>query len=188
MGLLPKIFDQDPELKKRLESYLAALSPERKKADMEKFEKFVAGEMTWAEIKGYPRELLKEIARIAYVKFQTGDLVTAESLFKGLSIIDHTNWYYRAALGAIFQKQKLFEQAVDEYSMALSLQDNEITSLTNRGECYMHLSNFKEALIDFETAIQMASPEKNQWSKRAKVLRDKLTTEGHADLKLPEGK
>ena len=36
--------------------------------------------------------------------YLTGDFAAAESLFKGLSVIDHTNWYYRAALGTIYQK------------------------------------------------------------------------------------
>jgi len=50
----------------------------------------------------------REVARVAFLKFKQQDYPKAERLFTGLSVIDHTNWYYRAALGTIYQKQKLF--------------------------------------------------------------------------------
>ena len=178
---IPRIFDRNPELKKRVEEYLAKIPRAKKEEDMRKFEKFVAGEMTWAEIKGYPKMLLKELARMAYLKFKIGDYNLAESLFKGLSIIDHANWYYRAVLGAVYQKQKLYEQAIEEYTMALSLNEKEVTSLTNRGECHLHLKNTIQARKDFEAAVMLDPEEKNSWGKRARVLLKKLIDEGHGE-------
>lgn len=178
-GKLPKIFDKVPELKKRAEDYLANTPLEKKEEDYQKFQKFISGEMTWAEIQNYPKKYLKEIARLAYLKFKMGDFRVSESLFKGLSIMDHLNWYYRAALGAVYQKQKLYEQAIEEYSMALTINEKEITSLTNRGECHMHLQNFSQAVEDFKSAVSLDPAERNSWGKRAKVLLKKLTDEGH---------
>lgn len=178
---IPRIFDRNPELKKRVEAYLAKIPREKKEEDMRKFEKFVDGSMTWAEIKGYPKTLLKELARVAYLKFKIGDTKLAESLFKGLSIIDHTNWYYRAVLGAVYQKQKLYGQAIEEYNVALSLNEKEITSLTNRGECHLHLKNYPQACQDFEAVIKLDPEEKNSWGKRARVLLKKLKDEGHGE-------
>lgn len=178
-GFLPKIFDSDPALKKKVESYLASVPREKKEEDLKKFEKFVSGEMTWAEIKGYPKAFLKDLARIAYLKYRSGQYPVAESLFKGLSIIDHTNWYYRAALGTIYQKQKLFEQAIEEYTMALTLNEQEITSLANRGECHLLLGNVEAAEKDFEGAITLDPGDKNSWGKRARVLLKKMKEEGN---------
>lgn len=180
--VLPKIFDRDPALKKRVEEYLAKIPQEQKEADLKKFEKFISGEMTWAEIKNYPKTLLKELARIAYTKYQTGDLKVAESLFKGLSVIDHTNWYYRAVLGSIYQKQKMYDQAIGEYNMALLLNEKEIASLTNRGECHMHLENYKQAMHDFEAVVKLDSEEKNPWGKRARVLIKRLVDDGLSEF------
>ncbi|MBI2339106.1 MAG: tetratricopeptide repeat protein [Deltaproteobacteria bacterium] len=178
---IPRIFDRNPELKKRVEAYLAKIPREKKEEDMRKFEKFVAGEMTWAEIRGYPKTLLKELARMAYLKFKIGDFKLAESLFKGLSVIDHANWYYRAVLGAVYQKQKLYEQAIEEYNVALSLNESEVTSLTNRGECHLHLQNTIQARKDFEAAVRLDPDEKNSWGKRARVLLKKLKDEGRGE-------
>ena len=178
---IPRVFDRKPELKKKVEDYLDNIPPEKKKEDMEKFEKFVSGEMTWAEIKGYPKSLLKGLARAAYNKFKTGDYQKAESLFKGLSIIDHTNWYYRAALGAIYQKQKLYDQAIEEFNIALSLNENEISALTNRGECFLSMENYAQALQDFEAVLALDKDQKNSWSKRAGVLKNRILEAGHGE-------
>ncbi len=185
-GILPKIFDKNPELKEKALDYLARVPREKKEEDFKKFEKFVKGEITWAEIKGYPKSMLKELARMAYLKYQTGDFRLAESLFKGLSIIDHVNWYYRSALGAVYQKQKLYEQAIEEYTMALSLNDKEIASLTNRGECYLHLENYQSALNDLTAAIALDHEGKNSWGKRARVLQKKIIDEGHGNPLMEE--
>lgn len=178
---LPKLFDDDPKLKARVEEYLSKIPDKKKEEDLKKFEKFVAGEMTWAEIKGYPKALLKLLAQLAYTKFQMGDYRLAESLFKGLSIIDHSNWYYRTALGAIYQKQKLYDQAIEEFNVALMLNEKEISSLTNRGECYIHLENYSEALQNLEAAINLDAEDKNSWGKRARVLKKKLIADGHGE-------
>ena len=130
------------------------------------------------KIKGYPKAFLKDLARIAYTKYKAGQYPVAESLFKGLSIIDHTNWYYRAALGTIYQKQKLFEQAIEEYTMALTLNEKEITSMANRGECHLKLGHYQEAALDFEGAIALDPEEKNSWGNRARILLKKMTEEG----------
>lgn len=177
-GVLPKIFDRDPVLKKRIEDYLTKIPRGKKEEDLRKLEKFVSGEMTWAEIKGYPRALLKELAQIAYLKYKSQDYKTAETLFKGLSIIDHTNWYYRSALGAIYQKQGLFEQAIEEYTIALSLNEKDLSTLANRGECHLKLENFQDALGDFNAILVLDPGQKSLWAKRAGVLKKRLEAQG----------
>jgi len=178
--------DKKPALKKKALDFLATVSPEQKKKDFEKFQMFVRGEITWAEIKGFPKYMLKELARIAYTKYKSGDYRVAESLFKGLSIIDHVNWYYRSALGAIYQKQKFYDQAIEEYDMALTLNNQEISSLTNRGECQMRLNNFSAALKDFEMALSLDPEMRNSWTKRAQTLKKRLNLEGRGEFTLED--
>lgn len=175
---LPKIFDDHPDLRNRLEAYLNSIPEEQKRLELEKFEKFVAGELTWSEVKGIPRATLKILAEIAYQEFVKGYYPKAETLFKGLSIIDHSNWYYRAALGAIYQKQKLYAEAIEEYSMALTINESEITCLTNRGECYLLLNQYTKANEDFTTAISLDKDNKNNWAKRARAYQKRLIDEG----------
>ncbi|MBU0506536.1 MAG: hypothetical protein ABII18_11605 [bacterium] len=171
---LPKFFDKYPEAKARMIDYLKTVPEEQKIERLREFFKFLNGEVTWGEICKISKRFQKEIARIAYLHFKMQKYDQAEKVFKALAIVDHTNWYYRAALGAIYHKKKLYENAVDEYSTALFLREDEITSLVNRGECLMMLKDFKGALKDFDNVAQLNLPDKNPWNIRARVLKQRV--------------
>lgn len=168
--LLPPTFDKNPELKKKLEDYLKSLPEDKKKQNIETVQKFLSGEITWAEVRHVPRALLKQIARVAYFKYKEGDLNLAEILFKGLAIVDHHNWYYRAALGTIFQKQQQFDQAIEEYNLVLQIEPNEVTSLVNRGICYAKLKDFDAALEDLSAVSQLDLDMNHPWVKKARMI------------------
>lgn len=176
------MFDENPELKKKLIEHLQKLPEEEKKRDVHLVQKFLEGEITWAEVKNIPKKLLKEIAKIAYLKFKQQDFKKAEILFKGLALLDHLNWYYRAALGAVFQKRGLFEQAIEEYDVALRLKPQEVTSLLNRGQCFVRLKDFDAALQDFNAILKSPLEENSPWRKRARTLSQAiLTTKGQTE-------
>lgn len=167
---LPKIIADDPELKKKVEAYLARIPAEQKERDWEGFKKFVSGEITWAELTSIPKTVLKEIAEIAYYKMTKGEYAVAETLFKGLSVIDHTNWYYRAALGAVFQKQKNHAEALEEYTNAITLSDAEVSTYVNRAECHLALGDRAAAIDDLKHALELDKPVATRWGKRAQAV------------------
>lgn len=167
---LPAYFDKYPDVKAKLIAFLKTIPRAEKQKQIEDFKKYLNGELTWGEVRKITKRMQREIARVAYLKFQMKDYAGADSLFKGLAITDHTNWYYRAALGAIYQKQKMYEDAVAEYSAALTLKEDEISSLANRGECLMWLGRLEEARADCNAAVQLPNLEKNSWQVRAKIL------------------
>lgn len=175
---LPAFFDKDPELKKRIlefdTNYQA--TEEEKQKSFEAVKKFVEGEVTWAEIRNIPKRLLKALAGYGYDKYKKGELDKAEKLFKGLAVIDHTNWYYRSALGSIFQKQKLFEEAADEYSLAIELNENEVSNFLRRGQCYMQLEDWDAALEDFVMIRSMGLKDDSPWLKKANALAKTILT------------
>lgn len=181
--LLPPSFDQNPELKKKLEEHLQAIPEEQKQKQIEAVEKFLSGELTWAEIKHVPKAVLKQIARIAYDKYKIHDFQTAEILFKGLAIVDHKNWYYRAALGTLFQKQQQFDQAIEEYDLALEIEPGEITTLVNRGICHAKMKDFDAALEDFNAVSKLNMDMDHPWVKKARMLSHAILTMNDSEEK-----
>ena len=167
---LPSTFDQNPELKKRLEEFLDSLPEEKKQRNIELVTKFLAGELSWAEVKDIPQALLKTLSTVAYQKFKEGDLKMAEILFKGLAVLDHHNWYYRSGLGAVYQKMGLIDQALAEYTMALQIHEDEPTCLLNRGICLMKQKDYDSALEDFNQILSLGLEESSPLAKRARAL------------------
>src|SRR3989339_645062 len=171
---LPTFFDKHPDVKARMVAYLKEIPREQKQKSLQDFYKFINGDLTWGEIRKISKRMQKELARIAFLNFKMQRFEKAETLFKGLAVIDHTNWYYRSALGAVYQKKKLFEKAIDEYSTALELRESEVTSLVNRGECFLQLRDFDSALGDFNSVVHLNLPDNNPWHIRARVLRQRV--------------
>lgn len=169
-SLLLHFLNKNPDLKKSLEENLDEISPADREQQIQLMEKFIGGEVTWAEIRGISKKLLKFLAKIGYQSFKSGDFKKAEILFKGLTVIDHTNWYYRSALGAVYQKQSLLEQAIEEYTLALELNPQEITSLVNRGQCYLRLNDVDLAEEDFLAAMKLPLKADHPWLTKAKTL------------------
>jgi tetratricopeptide (TPR) repeat protein len=165
-----KLFEKYPDLKSEVEAYSQTVSEDEKKKSLEAMQKFLNGELTWAEIKNIPKSFLRQLAQIAYDEFKMGKFQRAEILFKGLAVLDHNNWYYRAALGAVYQKQGLAEQAIGEYDIALTLNPQEVTSLVNRGQCHLQLKDTDAALQDFATVRALSLKADNPWLKRAETL------------------
>lgn len=171
---LPAFFDRYPETRDKILEYLKTIPHDQKKKHLEDFKKYLNGEMTWGEIRGITKRMQKELARVAYLKFKTGDFAGAETLFKGLAIADHTNWYYRAALGAIFQKQKKYHDACIEYTAALELKETEPSCLVNRGECLMMQGQHDQARADLDLVTQSGLAANSPWMMRAKVMLKRL--------------
>jgi type III secretion system low calcium response chaperone LcrH/SycD len=173
---LPKALDRDPKLKQFFADRLKGISKEKRTQTVENFKKFMDGELTWAEIKKVPKWMLKLLAKFAYTKFKMREYANAETMFKALAIVDHNNWYYRAGLGAVYQKQKKFDQAIDEYSIALTIKEDEVTSLVNRGECFIQLQDLDAAMEDFAEVIKLGLPKNNPWRMRAQILSQRVLT------------
>lgn len=171
---LPKFFDKNPDLKARAIEYLKSIPPEEKQRRLNDYKKFVSGEITWGEISKVSKRMQKELARVAYLSFKMKDYNRAETLFKGLAVVDHTNWYYRAALGAVYQKQNKYEEAIEEYTIALKIKQDEVSCYVNRGECCMLLDDFEAAKKDFEHVLHMKLAKNNPWLIRVKALMQRM--------------
>ncbi|MBX7149099.1 hypothetical protein K1X76_08425 [bacterium] len=167
---LPSFLDKKPDLKKKIAEVVGQTPLAKRKQDIEKLKQFFTGELSWVEVKQLPRRYINEMAKIATMEFKLGHLKRAEAIFKGLCVIDHKTAYHHRALGAVYQKQKNFESAVEKYNMALVAKENDISTLVNRGECYLHLNNKVQALADLNAAINLDKNGKNPWANRARVL------------------
>lgn len=145
-------------------------NPDRFRYLADVFYRFAANKISIADIAGMSRRHLQRLAEIGFLKYQYGRLEEAKDVFRALSKVDHKNYYYRAALGGIYQKLKKWVDAVANYTIALTLNSKDIASLVNRGEIYLRHEKFKKAAEDFRAAILCDPHGKNLWANRARSL------------------
>ena len=162
------------ELTKRLEAELKKLPADKLKAAEEQVKEFVEGDVKWADLANWTPEQLHEAAKEGYRLYDTGQYAQSELIFKGLTVLDPDNYYYHQMLGACFQQLKKHPEAVVEYSIAIDLKRDDITSLTNRGEVYYNLQLWDLAEQDFDMAIRLDPKEQDRWANRARILMKKV--------------
>lgn len=171
---------QDPAAALWLEAVddlVAKFTPEDTHQAVQDMEALVERDSTWAEVQGVPSALLWDLAGEGHQKAERGQLEEAKQIFKGLAVMDHRVAYFHTALGSIYQRQQHYFDALAEYTIALDLDEKDITAWTNRGECYYQMGLEKRPLEDLERAIALDPENQNSWGKRARFLKEKILAE-----------
>lgn len=145
-------------------------NPERRRLLTQILARIGDGKVSVADLKGFSKKKLFQLAETGYVKFKYGRFEEAKEIFENLARVDHRNYYYHSVLGGIFQKLKEYIEAVVEYTQALRLSPKDTASLVNRGEIYLRHKNYKKAAQDFRSAILLDASGRNLWANRARSL------------------
>jgi Flp pilus assembly protein TadD len=135
---------------------------------------------TWSELKNGSVKLIDAIGADAKQQaalllmghrfFEQGKLKEARRIFGGLAVLDNSNPYVYAMLGAIFQKEERHELALSCYNKSLELFPEDINSLVNRGETLLKLGRFAEAALDFKQSITLDPSQQHPAANRARLL------------------
>jgi len=158
----------------KLETALKKLPADQLADAKKEVDKMVAGDLSWADLSQYTPEKLLKIAEMGYDQFRIGQYDKAERLFKGLTVIDPSNYYYHQMLGAIFQRKDMYPEAVVEYSVAVNLNPQDLVSMTNRGEIYFKLGIMDLANADFDHVTSLDTKNENKWANRARMLSEQI--------------
>ncbi len=145
-------------------------SPDRYKYLASLFYRFANNKISAADVAKLPRRKLRRLAEVGHFKYKYGRYDEAEEIFATLAKIDHKNYYYRSVLGGIYQKLKKWIDSVANYTIALKLNPNDVSSYVNRGEVFLRHDKYKKAAEDFRNAILMDRAGKNLWANRARSL------------------
>lgn len=95
---------------------------------------------------------LNIIYQNAYNAFKVEDYHQAENLFLCLLIWDFKDYNYQVGLGAVYEAQEKFEDAMAMYSLAMFSKGKNPEILFRTGKCLLALGEKSEAKIMFELA------------------------------------
>ncbi len=139
--------------------------------------KFVRGEITLAQLEWRGRDLLYDFAEEAYALFSAGKVADAIPVWEALVTYNPYDAYFHSALGACYQRQKHFDEAITQYTLAIKFDPRAITALANRGETFMLLGRKTEAANDFRAAIDLDPNMKDEWAMRAREYLPRVSDE-----------
>ena len=141
-------------------------------------EKFILGEITWAQLQGVTAEQAQAIAEQGYSLYKEGRYHDARIVFEGLIICNPVEAYFHSMLGAVLQQLDHFRQclrcgaAVECYSNAINYDPNHINSYLNRGELYLLAGKFKAAFEDLKRVVELDPQGQQHAGARARALMD----------------
>lgn len=115
-------------------------------------------------------EQIYACAALACQLAEQGNLVDANDLLVGLSVIDPENAYVHSCLGSLYMRIEEKNLAAGEFIFTLSFDPNDIAATTNLAELYFEAGELKEAEKYLKQAISLDPSEQNAFGNRARAL------------------
>ena len=85
------------------------------------FLKFIKGEITWAQLEGMTIDEAYAMAEMGYTFLEQGRIEDAKTIIEGLVIGNPYDAHLHALLGTIYAREDNEEDAVEEFSISLGL-------------------------------------------------------------------
>ena len=133
-------------------------------------EQWAQGRASLKQIIGLSDDELYAIANQGYYLFLQGKAEPARVLFEGLVAIDPRNAYYYRALGAIYWRLKESQKAIRQFTYAIRVSPQEISSYINRAEVYVANTQFDLAQADLHYALSHAAPHEEALASKARAI------------------
>ena len=128
------------------------------------------GEITWAQLQGMTVDEAYSIAEYGYSLFKEGRYHDARAIWEGLIICNPYDAYFHNMLGATYHQLDMDEEAAEEYSTAIELDEEHLHAYVNRGELLLQNGEFERAQADLRKAIELDPEGKSDASVRARSL------------------
>jgi tetratricopeptide (TPR) repeat protein len=135
-------------------------------------EKRLKGGEELATILGVSEIKVQALAALGYNHYQQGKLKEAETLFRGVTALDHNSYYGYAGLGAVAlaQTQPDLDGAFANLSKAAELNPNDATVQANLGETLLRQGKIKEAKSHLEKAFQLDPGHNDAGANRGRAI------------------
>lgn len=130
-------------------------------------EAVIRGEITLAQFLNLSNEDLYKWANSAYQLLQAGSTQQALAIYQGLVAASPMDAVFHAQLAAAYMTLERFDEAFDEFTMALRFNEGHVDALVGRGEVYLRRGQVPEALADLSAAIQKDPGLKRAATRRA---------------------
>ena len=106
--------------------------------------------------KDFSNEDLHVLYSLAYSLYQVGDYGQAREIFHQLAYLKPLKQKYWMGLGACFQLERTYGEALKAWSMAAILDENDPSPHLHAAECYFSMHNIEEGIKAIKTAKNLS--------------------------------
>lgn len=112
---------------------------------------------TFKELKHLSDETMESVYSVAYNLYQSGKYAEAIKVFQFLCFYDHYSTKYYLGLGACRFMQKEYQNAIEFFGFAASMNTDDPRPMLYIGDCYLALGEGDSAKVAYETAVEWAA-------------------------------
>lgn len=163
------------QMQRKLEKGEVVL-PKQKATDIDdlytfkNIDKFIMGEITWAQLQGITMEEAYAIAEFGYGLYKEGKFHDALKIFEGLVICNPYDSYFHNMLGAVYQQLDMRDEALESYTHAIDFDQANLPAWVNRAELLLQNGDFEKALEDLNKTLGLDPDGKQPAGLRARAL------------------
>ena len=128
---------------------------------------------TLRDLKGVTDGEMEALYAIAYNYYSTGQYEEADTIFRFLVRLDHTNAKMWIGLGAVQQVRKEFSKAVASYGYASFLDLEDPKPQFYAAQCFLALGDVKNAESAL-AALDAYAPKDSPYREKAKKLQERI--------------
>jgi tetratricopeptide (TPR) repeat protein len=136
--------------------------------------KFLAGQITLAQLQGMTMEEAYGLAAHGYRYYKEAKYHDARTIFEGLVVCNPYDSYFHTMLGAVYQELDMAQEAMIEYTTAIDLDPNALHAHVNRARLNTEQGKLDEALADLERAVALDPDNRDPATVRARALASAL--------------
>jgi tetratricopeptide (TPR) repeat protein len=137
---------------------------------LENIKRFVAGDLTWAQLQGMTMEEAYAIAEQAFTLFSEGKQTDAKTIVEALVLANPKDGYLRGLLASFYQRMDLVDEAIEEYQVAIELNPSNLKAQVNLGELLLKAGRFEDAMKHLQAAVSLDANGNDPATIRAKAL------------------
>ncbi len=101
-------------------------------------------------------EDFSDVYSLACDYYDKGLIEQAENIFRSLCLYDFSNVDYLLGLAAVKQVQKQYQKAINLYSLAINLDENNASIYLYAGQCYLYTGEKESAISSFNHCLSLA--------------------------------
>jgi len=154
----------------------AAKTPEQIEATAAMVEQIMKTGTPIYQVKGLTKKHLEARYAYGFNLYNASKFAEAEKIFLALCLYDYSDVKFWMALGGAAQAQKEYDRALQSYSYAAMLDQNNPMPALRGFECHAALKNYTQALSALEAVIYISGDNEKfaEVKKKAEQLREAI--------------